>query len=88
MGAVLYVAVYLSGFVSLLVLRRREPNLPRPYKVWWYPWSTVVVLVASAAFLAGSIVGDPKHTLVAVIFIVASYIASVFMVRKKADAVD
>jgi APA family basic amino acid/polyamine antiporter len=87
-GSILFVAVYMSGFFSLLVLRRREPDLPRPYKAWWYPWSTVAVLVASAGFLAGSIVEDPKHSLVAVILIVASYIASIFLVRKKAHAVD
>lgn len=63
-GSILFVAVYISGFFSLLVLRRREPELARPYKAWWYPWSTVAVLVASAAFLTGSIVGDPRHSLI------------------------
>jgi amino acid transporter len=29
-GSVLYLAVYLSGFVSLLILRRSEPDLPKP----------------------------------------------------------
>jgi len=28
-------AIYVSGFASLLALRRREPNLARPYKTWW-----------------------------------------------------
>jgi APA family basic amino acid/polyamine antiporter len=85
-GSILFVAVYMSGFFSLLVLRRREPELARPYKSWWYPWSTVAVLVASAGFLVGSIVGDPKHSLIAVILIGASYIASIFLVRNKAYA--
>src|SRR5205085_7744228 len=42
-GSILFVAVYLSGFASLLVLRRSQPELPRPYKAWWYPWSTLAV---------------------------------------------
>ncbi len=25
--------------VGVLVLRRREPDLPRPYRVWGYPWT-------------------------------------------------
>jgi len=54
-GSILLVAVYLSGFASLLVLRRSEPDLARPYKAWWYPWSTLLVLLASTAFLLGSI---------------------------------
>jgi APA family basic amino acid/polyamine antiporter len=82
-GSILFVAVYLSGFVSLLILRRSEPNLPRPYKVWWYPWSTLLVLLASAGFLLGSVIGDPKHSLFTAILILLSYVASVLIVREK-----
>lgn len=82
-GAILFVAVYLSGFVSLLILRRREPNLPRPYKAWLYPWSTVLVLLASVAFLLGSVVGDLKHSLFTAILILLSYVVSVLIVREK-----
>jgi amino acid transporter len=70
-GSVLYVAVYLSGFASLLILRRREPDLPRPYKAWCYPWSTALVLLASAAFLLGSVIGDLKHSLFTAILILS-----------------
>ena len=82
-GAILYVAVYLSGFVSLLVLRRSEPDLVRPYKTWWYPWSTLLVLAASTAFLLGSVIGDLKHSLFTAILILLSYVASILIVREK-----
>jgi APA family basic amino acid/polyamine antiporter len=82
-GSVLYVAVYLSGFASLMILRRNEPDLPRPYKAWWYPWSTVLVLLASAAFLLGSVIGDLKHSLFTAILILLSYVASILIVREK-----
>jgi len=82
-GSVLYVAVYLSGFASLLILRRSEPHLPRPYRAWWYPWSTVLVLLASAGFLLGSVIGDLKHSLFTAILILLSYVASVLIVREK-----
>jgi basic amino acid/polyamine antiporter, APA family len=82
-GSVLFVAVYLSGFASLLILRRTEPDLPRPYKAWWYPWSTVLVLLASAGFLLGSVIGDLKHSLFTAILILLSYVASVVIVRER-----
>jgi basic amino acid/polyamine antiporter, APA family len=82
-GSILFVAVYLSGFASLLVLRRREPELTRPYKAWWYPWSTVLVLLASAAFLLGSVIGDPKHSLFTAILISLSYVVSILIVKGK-----
>jgi APA family basic amino acid/polyamine antiporter len=68
-GSILFVAVYLSGFASLLILRSSEPNLPRPYKAWWYPWTTLLVLLASAGFLLGSVIGDLKHSLFTAILI-------------------
>lgn len=30
--------------VALTVLRRRQPNLPRPYKMWLYPLPSLVAL--------------------------------------------
>lgn len=86
MGSILFVAVYLSGFASLLVLRRSEPELPRPYKVWWYPWSTLAVSFASAAFLLGSVLGDLRHSLFTAILIFLSYAASRLVVRKEAHS--
>jgi len=82
-GSILFVAVYLSGFASLLILRRTEPDLARPYKAWWYPWSTLLVLLASTAFLVGSVIGDLKHSLFTAILILLSYFASVVIVRAK-----
>jgi APA family basic amino acid/polyamine antiporter len=82
-GSILFVAVYISGFASLFILRRSEPDLPRPYKAWWYPWSTVLVLLASAGFLLGSVIGDLKHSVFTAILILLSYVASVLIVREK-----
>jgi APA family basic amino acid/polyamine antiporter len=50
MSSVLFVVVYLSGFCALFALRIREPNLPRPFKLWGYPWTNLSVLLVSAAF--------------------------------------
>ena len=79
----MFVAVYLSGCASLLVLRRSEPDLARPYKAWWYPWSTMLVLLASAGFLLGSVIGDLKHSLFTAILILLSYVVSIVIVREK-----
>jgi basic amino acid/polyamine antiporter, APA family len=82
-GSVLFVAVYVSGFTSLLILRRSEPDLPRPYKAWRYPWSTVLVLLASARFLVRSVIGDLKHSLFTAILILLSYVVSLLIVRER-----
>jgi APA family basic amino acid/polyamine antiporter len=82
-ASILWVAVYLSGFASLLILRKTEPDLARPYKAWWYPWSTLLVFLASTAFLVGSVIGDLKHSLFTAILISVSYLVSIVIVREK-----
>ena len=62
-ASVLFVANYVSGFTALFVLRRREPTLARPFKVWAYPWSNLAVLVGSVAFLVATVVADLKDAL-------------------------
>jgi APA family basic amino acid/polyamine antiporter len=52
--------------LALIVLRRREPLLPRPFAAWGYPWSAGVVLAGAAAFLLGVVWGDTRTALVAI----------------------
>jgi APA family basic amino acid/polyamine antiporter len=75
-ASIVFVAVYLSGFISLVVLRKKEPQRPRPYRTWWYPWSTVAVIVASALFLMGSIIGDLKRSAFTLLPVLSSYFSS------------
>ncbi len=72
-AAVLFVVVYLSGFCALFVLRVREPNLLRPFKVWGYPWTNLAVLIISLAFLIASVIGDLKDALFTLILLAVSY---------------
>jgi APA family basic amino acid/polyamine antiporter len=44
--------------IALVVLRYREPDEPRPYRAWGYPWSACLVAIGSLIFLAGMFMGD------------------------------
>ncbi len=81
-AAFLFVVVYLSGFASLFVLRVREPELARPFRMWGYPWTNVGVFVASAAFLVLSVVADPKDAFFTLVMIALSYPVYFFAVAK------
>jgi APA family basic amino acid/polyamine antiporter len=63
--AFFFVANYSMGYISVIVLRFREPDLPRPYRTWGYPWTTLLVLAGSIAFLAGAIISDKRNSLIA-----------------------
>lgn len=71
--AFFFVADYILSFVSLFVLRRREPDKPRPYRVWGYPFTPGLALIGSILFLAGAIYSDRENSLYAVLLLAASY---------------
>jgi len=79
----LFVAVYISGFIALLRLRVRRPELPRPFKVWGYPWTVLAVLLVSAGFLIASVIGDMMHSLFTLILVAASYPIYLLAVKKR-----
>jgi APA family basic amino acid/polyamine antiporter len=72
-AAFFFVLVYLSGFISLFVLRRREAGLRRPFRAWGYPWSTGVALVGSVLFLVGNAFSDSENTAYGLLLIAISY---------------
>ena len=73
LSAFFYVMQYAVTFCSLFVLRRREPDTPRPYRAWGYPWVPGLVLFGALAFIAGNLVGDRANSIRALLVIAASY---------------
>jgi len=79
--AFFFVANYSLSFISVFVLRRREPEKERPYRAWGYPWTTALVLAGSVLFLAGAIASQTRNSVYALIILAVSY--PVFKVIKK-----
>jgi APA family basic amino acid/polyamine antiporter len=75
-----FVANYTLTYTSLFVLRRREPQMERPYRAWGYPWTTGIALTGSVLFLIGSIATDRENAPLALLMLVLSY--PVFRVLK------
>jgi APA family basic amino acid/polyamine antiporter len=70
--AFFFVANYAMAYLSLIILRWREPELPRPYRAWGYPWTTIIVLMGSIAFLVGAVISDKRHSLFALAILAVS----------------
>jgi APA family basic amino acid/polyamine antiporter len=71
--AFFFVANYILSFISLFVLRRREPEKPRPYRALGYPFTTALALIGSLLFLAGAILADTATSLYALLLLAVSY---------------
>ncbi len=71
--AFFFVANYTLSFIAVFVLRRREPDKPRPYRAWGYPWTTGIALIGSVLFLAGAVLSDTRNSIWALLLLAFSY---------------
>lgn len=60
-AVVLFAAVAVS---ALFVLRHREPDAPRPFRAWGYPWAPGIFVVASGAMVINEIIRNGATALV------------------------
>jgi basic amino acid/polyamine antiporter, APA family len=70
--AFFFVANYALCFVAVFVLRVREPDAPRPFRVPGYPWVPAIALAGSLAFLVGALFGDRANSFRALALLAAS----------------
>ena len=73
MLAFFFVTNYLLSFVSLFLLRRREPSMARPYRAWGYPWTTAFALLGSIGFLVEAVREDRTNSLLTLVALACSY---------------
>jgi len=66
LASVFLAANYCVCCLALVVLRRREPGLARPFRAWGYPWSAAVVVAGAVVFLAGVLVNDTASAVKAI----------------------
>jgi APA family basic amino acid/polyamine antiporter len=71
--AFFFVSNYVLTFASLLVLRKKEPDTPRPYRAKGHPWTTGGVFVLSVAFLIGAVAADTRNSIYSLILLALSW---------------
>lgn len=70
-GIVSWMFYGLSG-VCLMMLRSSDPEQPRPYKVLWYPFTPIMLVLSSGFLILSLFVNDPLPSFAAVVFLVVS----------------
>lgn len=71
--AFLFVAQYTLIFATVFILRRREPSALRPFRAVGHPWTTGLVLVLSAGFLAGAFAADTRNSIYSLLLLASSW---------------
>jgi APA family basic amino acid/polyamine antiporter len=85
-AAFYFVLQYVSSFAAVFVLRRREPDRPRPYRAIGYPVTTAIVLVGGISFLVGAVVQDWTNSRISLALLVLS--APVYWLTRRAHQKD
>ncbi len=73
LSAFFYVALYGSGIAALLWLRLRQPLLARPFRVWGWPLTPLIVLSGSLVFLLAALLEDRERSAWALVLIAAGW---------------
>ena len=73
MLAFLFVVNYALTFSTVFVLRRRQPDAPRPFRVSGYPWVPGIALAGSFGFIAAALIGDFGNSLIAGALVAVSW---------------
>jgi basic amino acid/polyamine antiporter, APA family len=84
MLAFFFVTNYMLSFISLFLLRLRNPEAERPYRAWGYPWTTALALLGSVAFLIEAVREDRANSLLTLVALACSY--PVFRVLKSVSS--
>ena len=83
-----FMALIVPGlvFASLIKLRIKEPDFPRPYSAWGYPFTTVSMILISIGLFIGFALGDISNFIVIAGITIFSYPVYVLFVKGKVKA--
>jgi APA family basic amino acid/polyamine antiporter len=81
LASFMVVVVMGLSFAAHIKLRISEPDTPRPYRAWGYPWTSIIVVLISIALFIGFAVGDQFNLVLILIIGVISFPA--FLILKR-----
>jgi ethanolamine permease len=87
MSAIGALAMYIVSMISLLVLRKKEPNTVRPFRTPFYPWFPVIALLLSAISLVAVIWFNPMEGLLFLALMAAGLILFIATGAHKRSAI-
>lgn len=82
LGAFMTMLVSTLMFGSVFKLRIAEPDLPRPYKAWGYPYVNIFMLLISMAIFVSYIFADAQNFIVIFLLILLSLPAFFYLDKK------
>jgi basic amino acid/polyamine antiporter, APA family len=69
MAVMSYALFWIPVALSVIVLRRRLPLVPRPYRVPLYPWVPLLFALVMAGIVVAALITTPKESIAALVLI-------------------
>jgi APA family basic amino acid/polyamine antiporter len=79
---------YLLGAFGVFVLRRREPDTPRPYRVWGYPVVPAVFVLFAAGYVVVTLIENLRNALLGLLLVAIGLLPYLYWRRRRATAGD
>lgn len=76
---------YALGAMSIFVYRRREPNMPRPFRVPGYPLTPILFVLSAAAIVVNTIISQPLRAAIGVGIVLLGAPVFYFWRRRKRE---
>lgn len=74
---------YALTALSVIILRRKMPGAPRPYKAWGYPYATLAFVAVAGWFIYNTLVHDSRNATIGIVLLLLSLPFFYYWIRKK-----
>lgn len=80
------IAFGIAAAFSVFTLRRKRPEMKRPYKTWGYPVTPIIFIIASFGILIAALIEKPLESVAGILLTVAGIPVYYIWNRKKDNA--
>ena len=74
LSATIFLPVMIAVAVAVIVLRKKEPDLARPYRVPFYPWTLYLSIAVILALMTVYIAQDPFYSLMGFVLVATMWL--------------
>jgi APA family basic amino acid/polyamine antiporter len=79
---------YASATFAVVVLRRKRPNLPRPYRVWGFPVVPLAFSAAALIIVGNALIRSPLESGIGLALVLAGVPIFLIWNRKAKEAIN
>lgn len=75
------------AFFSVIVLRKKYPTMERPYKVWFYPFTVLIICAVMIGLIVNTVANDPFTVVLGAIVPLLGLVIYEVLFRKSHEAI-